>query len=250
VLDPKPAFPLSLGHTRPRSGSPTQADGYTLILIDPALLRIGQKVTSISHVGSPGAPSPGDGRRGAHGEGGHSETPLFAARGAFRPGPQSAASAATAATAATRDGRGGRPAENCTRAASTARAPEAIRIRSTRRPTVRTCPFQPRGGCRWENSHRSRYFGGPANSESPVALRPPLTRGLPFRLASLRDAARFHAPSQCIAVRESALQPVGNRGAMKRRLSWESGASRLNPGGARQAERRSSAPTLTATASP
>ena len=29
------------------------------------------------------------------------------------------------------------------------------------------------------------YFGGPANSGSPVALRPPLTGGLPFRLLSV-----------------------------------------------------------------
>jgi hypothetical protein len=34
------------------------------------------------------------------------------------------------------------------------------------------------------------YFGGPANSESPVALRPSLARGMPFSFA-LRDACRF-----------------------------------------------------------
>jgi hypothetical protein len=40
-----------------------------------------------------------------------------------------------------------------------------------------------KSGGRWENSYvLLSYFGGPANSESPVALRPSLTEGLPFRL--------------------------------------------------------------------
>src|ERR1035441_5919740 len=47
-------------------------------------------------------------------------------------------------------------------------------------------PFRPRGLGRWEDSYDSSIanFGGPADSGSPVALRPSLTRGLPFRLAS------------------------------------------------------------------
>jgi hypothetical protein len=40
----------------------------------------------------------------------------------------------------------------------------------------------PKIGTAGRNSHRLiAIFGGPANSESPVALRPPLTGGLPFR---------------------------------------------------------------------
>jgi hypothetical protein len=41
-------------------------------------------------------------------------------------------------------------------------------------------------------------FGGPANSESPVALRPPFARGLPFRLLSILDCDRFTRPSQSV----------------------------------------------------
>jgi hypothetical protein len=57
VLDPKPTCPLNLGRIRHRSESPAQADGYHFIVIDPALLGIGQKVTSISHAGVHRAPA-------------------------------------------------------------------------------------------------------------------------------------------------------------------------------------------------
>jgi hypothetical protein len=41
-----------------------------------------------------------------------------------------------------------------------------------------------------------RDFGGPANSESPVALRPPLAKGLPFRFNT--EVYLFPAISQWI----------------------------------------------------
>ena len=75
VLDPKPACPLFSGRTRHRSESPAQADGYVFIVIDAALLRIGQKVTSISHVGALRAPTQGDRRRGPHRQDGHTAAP-------------------------------------------------------------------------------------------------------------------------------------------------------------------------------
>jgi hypothetical protein len=36
---------------------------------------------------------------------------------------------------------------------------------------------------------RGNRFGGPANSRSPVALRPLLAKGLPFRRSHLLDPA-------------------------------------------------------------
>jgi hypothetical protein len=39
---------------------------------------------------------------------------------------------------------------------------------------------------RWSLLRYCGYFGGLANSESPVALRPPLARGLPFSTALQR----------------------------------------------------------------
>ena len=42
---------------------------------------------------------------------------------------------------------------------------------------------------------RRHYFGGPANSGSPVALRPPLARGMPFRLL-YKNGRRFPSPRQ------------------------------------------------------
>ena len=46
-------------------------------------------------------------------------------------------------------------------------------------------PSAPRSGTAGRNSYAQiAIFGGPANSESPVALRPTLARGLPFRLLS------------------------------------------------------------------
>jgi hypothetical protein len=216
VLDPKPACPLSLGRIRHRSESPAQADGYHFIVIDPALLGIGQKVTSISHAGVLRAPGQGDGRRGPAGQCGHSEVPPVRRPSGIelglgrRPWSTPGAGRPRAAPAAER------PAGDCARSGAMTRVREAaIASRWTRRPTVRTCPFQPRGGCRRENSYRCRYFGGPANSGSPVALRPPLTRGLPFRPAFTADAARFSDPSQCIVAPQGVLPPVGNRGAMK-----------------------------------
>ena len=46
--------------------------------------------------------------------------------------------------------------------------------------------FSPHPGrqVRPQEQRMSRLFGGPADSGSPVALRPPLARGLPFRLLS------------------------------------------------------------------
>jgi hypothetical protein len=41
------------------------------------------------------------------------------------------------------------------------------------------------------NGHEDQYhFGSPADSERPVALRPPLARGLPFRLRLLLRSQR------------------------------------------------------------
>ena len=75
VLDPKPACPLHLGRIRHRSESPAQAGGYQFIVIDPTLLGIGQKVTSISHAGVLRAPGQGDGRREDPGQYGHEDRP-------------------------------------------------------------------------------------------------------------------------------------------------------------------------------
>jgi hypothetical protein len=217
VLDPKPACPLYSGRIRHRSESPAQADGYHFIVIDPTLLGIGQKVTSVSHAGVLRAPGQGDGRRGAPGQRDHRDSPSARMTGkVLRTGPPSAAVRVGPLSRAAQDcARGEAAGPKSARGEAIARSREAIAIRWTRRPTVRTCPFQLRGGCRRENSYRCRYFGGPADSESPVALRPPLTRGLPFRLASMADAARLWDLSQCIAVTAGVLPPVGNRGAMK-----------------------------------
>jgi hypothetical protein len=45
-------------------------------------------------------------------------------------------------------------------------------------------PFAPEPGPLGNSWRKDRYFGGPANSGSPVALRPPLARGLPFSTMS------------------------------------------------------------------
>jgi hypothetical protein len=58
-------------------------------------------------------------------------------------------------------------------------------------------------------------FGGPANSGSPVTLRPSLTRGLPFRLATKRNNAPLTCASQGTGGYERRLQPTCNRGATK-----------------------------------
>ena len=59
-------------------------------------------------------------------------------------------------------------------------------------------PLRPwNGNRRGESSFETgRYFGGPANSESPVALRPSLTRGLPFRSAIRPNTDRLTGASQ------------------------------------------------------
>ncbi len=80
---------------------------------------------------------------------------------------------------------------------------------------LRMFPFRPRIGSRWENSYAStnqhlrvnRYFGGPADSGSPVALRPPLARGLPFSTAFL---LRQWTPADPKSTGWEVPQPVGN----------------------------------------
>ena len=54
-------------------------------------------------------------------------------------------------------------------------------------------PLSPEQEATGENSFVTcSYFGGPADSESPVALRPSLARGLPFRLLLLKMLAPIH----------------------------------------------------------
>jgi hypothetical protein len=43
-------------------------------------------------------------------------------------------------------------------------------------------PFDPEDRVAGKSLRLIALFGNPANSESPVALRPPLAGGLPFRL--------------------------------------------------------------------
>jgi hypothetical protein len=83
VLDPKPACPLYSGRIRHRSESPAQADGYHFIVIDPTWLGIGQKVTSVSHAGVLRAPGHGDGRRGAPGQRGHTDSTTVRTTGGY-----------------------------------------------------------------------------------------------------------------------------------------------------------------------
>jgi hypothetical protein len=70
--------------------------------------------------------------------------------------------------------------------------PPAATVAHTRPPLAKVAAgvlhislSAPRSGTAGKNSDAQiAIFGGPANSESPVALRPSLARGLPFRLLS------------------------------------------------------------------
>ena len=59
-------------------------------------------------------------------------------------------------------------------------------------------PFRPprKRGAGRERCDDACYFGGPANSVSPVALRPSLTRGLPFQLPPKADTDLLRSTSQ------------------------------------------------------
>jgi hypothetical protein len=66
------------------------------------------------------------------------------------------------------------------------------------RPTVGTLALLPVHGSeefrrsqKWERN--TCHFGGPADSGSPVALRPPLAGGMPFRLLYMTTMAGFLA---------------------------------------------------------
>jgi hypothetical protein len=160
VLNPKPACSVIERRTRHRSKSPTQADGYMFIVIDPVLLRIGQKVTSVHGARSLRASGQGDGRRGPRAAYGHLEAPFDR----IMAGAEGLA--------------GGKlgPCPGREPARRGARHPIDLGPRSSH------MSLSPPRRVPLGDSHWSRYFGGPANSESPVALRPPLTRSLPFGL--------------------------------------------------------------------
>ena len=54
-----------------------------------------------------------------------------------------------------------------------------------------------------------RYFGGPANSGSPVALRPPFARGMPLS-TWYPEADLFSCTSQWLLEIVRIFQPTGN----------------------------------------
>ena len=60
---------------------------------------------------------------------------------------------------------------------------------------LRMLPFSPEKGTTGKLTIGDSDFGGPADSGSPVALRPPLARGLPFRFVT-EDTYRFTGSSQ------------------------------------------------------
>jgi hypothetical protein len=174
ILDPKPAWPL-VGFTRHRSRSP--ADGCPFIVLDLGAPEIGQKVTSINQAGSFALSGDRDGRRGIPPRYGHSKTP-FAQRslGADR----------------------GSGIRHTGRPRAVARPVHASRPEEGSPPdSLHVFPFSPPTEGRWEIATIAISAARPT-PESPVALRPPLTRGLPFRLLSIPDAGRFPGPSQCV----------------------------------------------------
>ena len=93
-------------------------------------------------------------------------------------------------------------------AASAAAAPARKYVRGT----CRIIPLLAPGvGPLGRELRDDRDFGGSANSESPVALRPPLARGLPFSTAFNNDLDGFISTSQWIRSYQRLLQPTGNR---------------------------------------
>ena len=93
-------------------------------------------------------------------------------------------------------------------AASAAAAPSRRYVRGT----CRIVPLPAPGvGPLGRELRDDRDFGGSANSESPVALRPPLARGLPFSTVFNRDLDGFIPTSQRIRSYQRLLQPTGNR---------------------------------------
>jgi hypothetical protein len=129
-----------------------------------------------------------------------------------------------------------RPDEWCPRADAAlakpmvrASAPAEAATRITRREAgrawrcsriVRILPLpNPEVGGRWENSAAMSYFGGPADSGSPVALRPSLAGGLPFRLLVLTRLFSMGRQVKVIAARATGQQPLVRLGILAQRAT-------------------------------